>query len=65
MGTKNAPKLRKSRARRVRLFLAGAMSERKAVIKNADMSEDMQQEAIDCSTQVRRGVRCFGGSQTQ
>jgi dynein light chain LC8-type len=29
------------------------MSERKAVIKNADMSEDMQQEAIDCSTQAR------------
>jgi len=30
------------------------MSERKAVIKNADMSEDMQQDAIDCATQVRR-----------
>jgi hypothetical protein len=29
------------------------MSERKAVIKNADMSEDMQQDAIDCSTQAR------------
>ena len=28
------------------------MSERKAVIKNADMSEDMQQDAIDCATQV-------------
>lgn len=28
------------------------MTERKAVIKNADMSEDMQQEAIDCSTQA-------------
>jgi len=26
------------------------MSERKAVIKNADMSEDMQQDAIDCAT---------------
>lgn len=28
------------------------MSERKAVIKNADMSEEMQQDAIDCATQV-------------
>ena len=28
------------------------MSERKAVIKNADMSEDMQQDAIDCTTQA-------------
>jgi dynein light chain LC8-type len=31
------------------------MSERKAVIKNADMSEEMQQEAIDVSTQARGG----------
>ena len=30
------------------------MADRKAVIKNADMSEDMQQDAIDCATQVRR-----------
>ena len=30
------------------------MSERKAVIKNADMSEDMQQDAIDCATQVTK-----------
>lgn len=28
------------------------MSERKAVIKNADMSEDMQQDAIECATQA-------------
>jgi len=28
------------------------MSERKAVIKNADMSEDMQQDAVDCATQA-------------
>ena len=28
------------------------MSERKAVIKNADMSEDMQTDAIDCAAQV-------------
>ena len=32
---------------------AGRMSERKAVIKNADMAEDMTQDAIDCATQVR------------
>jgi hypothetical protein len=32
------------------------MSERKAVIKNADMSEDMQQDAIDCSTQARASL---------
>ena len=29
------------------------MAERKAVIKNADMSEDMQQDAVECATQVR------------
>ncbi|CAH8468026.1 unnamed protein product [Heterobilharzia americana] len=28
------------------------MSETKAVIKNADMSEEMQQHAIDCCTQA-------------
>lgn len=28
------------------------MSERKAVIKNADMTEEMQQEAVDCATQA-------------
>eukprot|EP00276_Gloeochaete_wittrockiana_P010981 CAMPEP_0184655668 /NCGR_PEP_ID=MMETSP0308-20130426/14315_1 /TAXON_ID=38269 /ORGANISM="Gloeochaete witrockiana, Strain SAG 46.84" /LENGTH=89 /DNA_ID=CAMNT_0027092321 /DNA_START=60 /DNA_END=329 /DNA_ORIENTATION=- len=28
------------------------MSERKAVIKNADMSEDMQQDAIDTANQA-------------
>ena len=33
------------------------MSERKAVIKNADMSEDMQQDAIDCATQVTTVVQ--------
>lgn len=26
------------------------MTDRKAVIKNADMSEDMQQDAVDCAT---------------
>ena len=29
------------------------MAERKAVIKTADMSEDMQQDAVDCASQVR------------
>jgi hypothetical protein len=29
------------------------MSERKAVIKNADMSDDMQTDAIDCAVSVR------------
>lgn len=28
------------------------MSEKKAVIKNADMSEDMQQDAVDLATQA-------------
>merc|ERR1711937_139605 len=27
-------------------------ADRKAVIKNADMAEDMQQDAIDCATQA-------------
>lgn len=31
--------------------MSGAGS--KAVIKNADMSEEMQADAIDCATQVR------------
>lgn len=28
------------------------MGDRKAVIKNADMSDEMQQEAIECATQA-------------
>jgi hypothetical protein len=28
------------------------MTERKAVIKNADMSEDMQQDAVDSASQA-------------
>merc|ERR1712220_43140 len=32
--------------------LADSMADRKAVIKNADMAEDMQQDAIDCATQA-------------
>jgi hypothetical protein len=33
-------------------FFAMAGTERKAVIKNADMSEDMQQDAVDCASQA-------------
>lgn len=33
-------------------FRATKMSDRKAVIKNADMSEEMQQDAVDCATQA-------------
>ena len=38
------------------------MAERKAVIKNADMSEDMQQDAVDCASQVGglAGGWCIG-----
>ncbi|XP_055602021.1 dynein light chain 1, cytoplasmic isoform X1 [Uranotaenia lowii] len=31
---------------------ASKMSDRKAVIKNADMGEEMQQDAVDCATQA-------------
>ncbi|XP_053658567.1 dynein light chain 1, cytoplasmic [Anopheles marshallii] len=31
---------------------ARKMSDRKAVIKNADMGEEMQQDAVDCATQA-------------
>ncbi|KAJ8267194.1 hypothetical protein GJAV_G00139600 [Gymnothorax javanicus] len=31
---------------------ADIMADRKAVIKNADMPEDMQQDAVDCATQA-------------
>lgn len=33
-------------------FRTDEMSDRKAVIKNADMSEEMQQDAVDCATQA-------------
>ncbi|CAG5924610.1 unnamed protein product, partial [Menidia menidia] len=33
-------------------FPRATMSDRKAVIKNADMSEDMQQDAVECATQA-------------
>jgi dynein light chain LC8-type len=29
-----------------------AQADRKAVVKNADMSEEMQQDAIDCANQA-------------
>lgn len=32
------------------------MSDRKAVIKNADMGEEMQQDAVDCATQALEKV---------
>ena len=32
------------------------MADRKAVVKNADMSEDMQQDAVDCATQALEKV---------
>merc|ERR1711977_568167 len=35
-----------------RYFWQAIMADRKAVIKNADMAEDMQQDAIDCATQA-------------
>ncbi|XP_013196877.1 dynein light chain 2, cytoplasmic isoform X1 [Amyelois transitella] len=31
---------------------AAKMCDRKAVIKNADMNEEMQQDAVDCATQA-------------
>ena len=35
------------------------MTDRKAVIKNADMSEDMQQDAVDMATQVCLHSSCL------
>uniref|UniRef100_A0A8C2KJH0 Dynein light chain n=1 Tax=Cyprinus carpio TaxID=7962 RepID=A0A8C2KJH0_CYPCA len=32
--------------------IRSSMSDRKAVIKNADMSEEMQQDAVECATQA-------------
>jgi hypothetical protein len=31
------------------------MEDKKAVIKSADMSDEMQQDAVDCAVQVRAG----------
>lgn len=31
-------------------------ADRKAVIKNADMTEEMQQDAVDCATQVLNSI---------
>ncbi|KAL0979260.1 hypothetical protein UPYG_G00182890 [Umbra pygmaea] len=35
-----------------RWIIRATMSDRKAVIKNADMSEEMQQDAVECATQA-------------
>ncbi|MED6273629.1 Dynein light chain 2, cytoplasmic, partial [Characodon lateralis] len=35
-----------------RQLKSNAMSDRKPVIKNADMTEDMQQDAVECATQA-------------
>ncbi|KAK6306240.1 hypothetical protein J4Q44_G00231650 [Coregonus suidteri] len=35
-----------------RWIFRATMSDRKAVIKNADMSEEMQQDAVECATQA-------------
>jgi hypothetical protein len=35
-----------------RIRVISIMADRKAVIKNADMSEDMQQDAVDCASQA-------------
>ena len=46
---------------------AVTMTDRKAVIKNADMSEEMQQDAVDCATNAlekynieKVGLTCCG-----
>lgn len=36
----------------IQLFIDATMSERKAVIKNADMTEEMQQDAVEVATQA-------------
>ena len=38
------------------MFVIVQMADRKAVVKNADMSEDMQQDAVDCATQALEKV---------
>ena len=48
-----AAKEDKSRSHKLKSRKQRSMTEqRKAVIKNADMSEDMQQEAVDCASQA-------------
>ncbi|PWA23081.1 hypothetical protein CCH79_00001867 [Gambusia affinis] len=37
---------------RLKEVLTGIMSDKKAVIKNADMSDEMQQDAVDCAMQA-------------
>ncbi|KAM4763605.1 dynein light chain 1, cytoplasmic-like isoform 2-T2 [Cyanocitta cristata] len=47
-GSASAPR----RYRGARSTVRAIMSDRKAVIKNADMSEEMQQDAVECATQA-------------
>ncbi|XP_031983898.1 dynein light chain 1, cytoplasmic isoform X2 [Corvus moneduloides] len=42
----------RSAPRRSRSARTAIMSDRKAVIKNADMSEEMQQDSVECATQA-------------
>ncbi|XP_063272106.1 dynein light chain 1, cytoplasmic-like isoform X2 [Prinia subflava] len=42
----------RSAPRRPRSARTAIMSDRKAVIKNADMSEEMQQDSVECATQA-------------
>ncbi|KAL9834609.1 dynein light chain 1, cytoplasmic isoform 2-T3 [Geothlypis trichas] len=44
-----APSALQRRSRSARTTI---MSDRKAVIKNADMSEEMQQDSVECATQA-------------
>ncbi|XP_059719585.1 dynein light chain 1, cytoplasmic isoform X2 [Haemorhous mexicanus] len=52
-GGRGAARRARSRAqRRSRSARTAIMSDRKAVIKNADMSEEMQQDSVECATQA-------------
>ena len=43
------------------IIVSTMSGERKAVIKNADMAEDMQQDAVECATQVNYCTIVGGG----
>uniref|UniRef100_A0A8V0ZPN8 Dynein light chain n=1 Tax=Gallus gallus TaxID=9031 RepID=A0A8V0ZPN8_CHICK len=45
-------RLRSAAVRSARVGERATMSDRKAVIKNADMSEEMQQDSVECATQA-------------
>ena len=47
-----SPKVEKKKKNHFGAINNTQMAERKAVIKNADMSEDMQQDAVDCASQA-------------